>query len=362
MTVSLSARGIPAGGSRAESMSNGRVRVREIQRTRIITAMTELVRERGPAGVTVAHVVARSGVSRRTFYELFEDREDCLLAAFDRAIAAAAETVLPAYEAQGNRGALGCKGSGRRVPGSGPSARKVPKGGAPRGGVPGRWREQIRAALRAALEFLDGEPQMGYLCVVGSLGGGQRALERRAVIVQGLVDVVHEGRLEGRGARRVDRLVAEGVVGAVLAVIHTRLLEPSPRPLVGLLNPLMGMVVLPYLGPAAAERELVRATPRPARRPEPRTDPLRDLDMRLTYRTVRVLLAIAAEPAASNRQVATAAGISDQGQISKLLTRLQNLGLIHNSGGDHARGEPNAWMLTLKGQQVTHTLQAQATR
>ncbi len=79
-------------------------------------------------------------------------------------------------------------------------------------------------------------------------------------------------------------------------------------------------------------------------------DPLRELDMRLTYRTVRVLLAIDAiggrGSPPSNRQVATAAGISDQGQISKLLARLQPLGLIGNTGGDHAKGEPNAWSLT----------------
>lgn len=129
----------------------------------------------------------------------------------------------------------------------------------------------------------------------------------------------------------------------------------------GLLNPLMGIVVLPYLGSAAAARELTRPAPRLVRRLRPRGDPLRDLDMRLTYRTVRVLIAIAAYPAASNRQVATAAGISDQGQISKLLTRLQHLGLIHNSGGEHTRGEPNAWTLTAKGQHVTQTIQAQTT-
>ena len=85
--------------------------------------------------------------------------------------------------------------------------------------------------------------------------------------------------------------------------------------------------------------------------------------MRLTYRTVRVLMAIdslggrGSHP--SNRQVATAAGISDQGQISKLLARLQALGLIGNAGGDHAKGEPNAWALTSRGRDVTRTLQAQ---
>ena len=62
------------------------------------------------------------------------------------------------------------------------------------------------------------------------------------------------------------RIVAEGAVGAVLAVIHTRLLERSPRPLSGLLNPLMAMIVLPYLGLDAAERELEHPTPRTRRR------------------------------------------------------------------------------------------------
>ena len=358
-------RGLPASGPPTFGPPS-RGRVGEIQRARIIAAMGELVRERGPGAVTVAHVVARSGVSRRTFYELFQDREDCFLAAFDIAIARAAESVLPAYE------------------------------------EPEKWRERVRAALEATLCFLDAEPELGYLCVVGALGGGDRALERRTAVVRQLMDAVHEGRRESRSARRPERLVAEGLVGAVLAVIHARLVEQAarptggspgpagsavgssrgradsagvprrtsdgaraPRPLLSLLNPLMGMIVLPYLGQAASEREQHRPAPRVRRPAAPRVDPLRELDMRLTYRTVRVLLAIDAlggrglDP--SNRQVATAAGISDQGQISKLLARLQALGLVGNAGGDHAKGEPNAWALTPRGHDVTRTLQAQTT-
>jgi hypothetical protein len=56
-----------------------------------------------------------------------------------------------------------------------------------------------------------------------------------------------------------------------------------------------------------------------------------------------------------------AAGVSDQGQISKLLLRLQNLGLICNSGDGPAKGEPNAWQLTSKGQEVEHTIREQTT-
>jgi hypothetical protein len=83
------------------------------------------------------------------------------------------------------------------------------------------------------------------------------------------------------------------------------------------------------------------------------SNPLRDLDIRLTYRTVRALAAVAAHPRSSNRVIADSAGISDQGQISKLLTRLERLGLLHNAGtGSAARGEPNAWTLTAAGEEV----------
>ena len=44
--------------------------------------------------VTVAQVVERAGVSRRTFYEVFEDREDCLLAALEEGIARVSRCVL----------------------------------------------------------------------------------------------------------------------------------------------------------------------------------------------------------------------------------------------------------------------------
>ncbi len=369
-----------------------RERVKDLQRVRILTAMTELVRERGVRGVAVAHVVSRSGVSRRTFYELFDDREDCLLAAFEQALQRAGEMVLPAYEA------------------------------------PGSWQEKIRAGLAAALDFLDAEPAMGGLCVVDAFAAEGSVLERRARVVSAMIDAVHEGargqrfaaargktaapapapadadarsdaaaqeaagartraRANGREAAvpgtranggspprdaaagdystRPPRIVAEGAVGAVLAVIHARMVEPDPRPLRDLLGPLMSMIVLPYLGPEAAERELKRRPPRRRARPTPRpsADPLRDLDMRLTYRTVRVLLAISElggmGSSPSSRQVADASGVIDQGQMSKLLWRLEHLGLIANGASVPSRGEPNAWSLTALGRELEQSIRAQ---
>ena len=313
----------------------GRERLGEIQRVRIMAAMSELVCERGASAVTIAHVVERSGVSRRTFYELFEDREDCFLGAFERALAAAARTVLPAHRA----GAT--------------------------------WRAGVRAALQALLSFLEAEPVQGYLCIVGSSSAGPRALARRAAITQTLVDAIHEGRAESASRRRLDRLTAEGLVGAVLSILGARLQAEDQPPLQQLLNPLMAMIALPYLGSAAAERELKRAIPRQRTSRASHQDHLRGLDMRLTYRTIRVLFAIAEQtaPAApasaeerrggwgpNNRQVGDAAGVTDQGQISKLLARLHTLGLVENTGGDHAKGEPNAWHLTARGHDVISTL------
>jgi DNA-binding IclR family transcriptional regulator len=73
--------------------------------------------------------------------------------------------------------------------------------------------------------------------------------------------------------------------------------------------------------------------------------------MRMTYRTLRVLAAIEAQPDLSNCEVAERAGISDQGQISRLLARLGRLGLIENTGRQ-SRGGANAWRLTSEGRRL----------
>jgi AcrR family transcriptional regulator len=359
--------GTPAKSSRASGV--GREKVSEIQRARILAAMTEVAAERGAGNVTVAHVVSRSGVSRRTFYELFDDREACFLAAFDDALQRIAARVVGAYGSATHPHSR-----------TGPHSGTTNRGGHPKGHPPSRgtgrqagWRDRIRGGLAELLEFLDEEPQVGRLCIVESLAAGPRALERRARIVADLKEALEEGRAELKATP--PPMTAEGVVGAVSSVLHARLAEPAPRRGTGtsgsaagsgsegfaeLLGPLMGMIVLPYQGAAAAARELER--PRPARPARPRAtgrDPLRELDMRLTYRTVRVLLAIAQAPGASNREVAEASDVEDQGQISKLLSRLKTLGLIENAGAGHLSGEPNAWHLTAKGERVAGAIQVQ---
>jgi DNA-binding MarR family transcriptional regulator len=219
--------------------------------------------------------------------------------------------------------------------------------------------------LTALLGFFDAEPNLGLLLVVDALNAGQVVLERRGRLLDALIQIVDEGRGEGRAGQEYPPLAAEGVVGGVFSVVHARMLERrtqrttgtlGAQSLVKLVNPLMGMIVAPYLGAAAARRELDRPVSAPRTESRSYANPLRDLDMRLTYRTVRALVAIADHPGASNRLVAEHAGVADQGQISKLLTRLEHLGLIQNTGDGPAKGEPNAWALTQKGREVEHAI------
>ncbi|HST54267.1 MAG TPA: helix-turn-helix domain-containing protein [Solirubrobacteraceae bacterium] len=108
---------------------------------------------------------------------------------------------------------------------------------------------------------------------------------------------------------------------------------------------------------------LLAARSMPAARRPPRVrlvDPLEGLGMRLTYRTLRALNVIVEHPGVSNREVGDGAGISDQGQTSKLLARLEGLGLIYNTGDGHTKGATNAWRLTARGVEVQGALQAHA--
>jgi AcrR family transcriptional regulator len=324
-----------------------RGRIAELQRTRIVGAAGWIVGEVGYGGMSVARITSRAGVSRRTFYEQFEDREDCFLALFDEALERASRVACGAADA------AVAEGAGER------------------------WHERVRAGLFALLALLEDDPPIGSLLIVDALAVGPKVLERRARALETLKTVIDGGRAEAKRTRGVPApppLTAEGVLGAVLSVIHARLLERAPDPvkngsarrqpsLTGLLNPLMGMIVLPYLGQDAAADELERPKPKAARAAKatraPKqlaADPLQGLPMRLTSRTLLVLSAISERSGASNRQIADVAGIHDQGQISKLLGRLERIGLIANHGAGQARGEANAWGLTPKGKEVEAAL------
>ncbi len=326
--------------SRVRVGETPRERVVEIQRSRLLAAALGAIEELGYARVTVAHIASRARVSRRTFYQVFDNREDCLLAALESVVEAIRDELLAA-------------------------------------GVDSLcWRERVRTGLWTILSFFEREPVLAWVCVVQALRGGPRVLERRERVLAELARVVDEGRHEAAGSGGCPSLTAEGLVGAAFTIVYGRLIRGEREPLTDLFGELMGMIVLPYLGPAAARREQTRPLPGPviggSRRERVVSvgwgdavdrgngggDLLAGVPMRLTYRTALVLEAIAGQPGVSNRIVAELAKVSDQGQISKLLARLERLGLIENTGAGHARGERNAWSLTVMGLRVAHGIRA----
>jgi AcrR family transcriptional regulator len=322
--------GTPARPARIPSRGSlPRGEVAAIQRSRLLIGALGAIEEYGYAHATVGRITARAGISRRTFYELFENREACLAALFEDIVGIVEREIA----------AAGLEGLA--------------------------WRERVRRGLWVILCLLDREPALARVCVIEALRSGAGVLERREAVLARLAGVLDEGRGEGPRGAQCTALTAEGLVGAALAIVHARLLRRERAPLTDLFGELMGLLVLPYLGPAAARREQARPAPGSVSAASAagmsvglagERDPLAETPMRLTYRTARVLESIASQPGASNRVVGEHAGISDPGQISKLLRRLEGLGLMVNTGGGHLSGEPNAWGLTPLGAQVAQRL------
>ncbi len=275
---------------RLRSGPNGMPRghVRNIQRGRILAAAVVTVEELGYARMTVAQVIAWARVSRKAFYEVFADREDCFLAAFEHALSEASLFAREAYE---------------REPG---------------------WREGTRSALARLLVFIEEDRSLARLLIVESVAAGAKVQRRRIEVLGQLAKATDQGRPVNNRGSYPPQLTGEGVVGGVLAVLQARLLQEREERLTDLLGPLMSIIVLPYLGARAARREVHRPGCPPLPRREPAHQPasakesLKGLNMRVTYRSVRVLVVIAQHPGACNREVADRSGIIDQGQVSKL--------------------------------------------
>src|SRR3954452_9930553 len=157
------------------------------QRVRMLEAMAETVAAKGYAGTTVGDVVSGAGVSRKTFYEHFRDKEACFLAAFDSGV----DTLLEAIAAA------------------------VPDG-------PTRL-DLLRARVRAYLGTLAGRPAFARTFLIEVFAAGPRALERRervhARFEEFLAGLHKEARREFPGLPVVADTVWVAAVGAVNEVV-----------------------------------------------------------------------------------------------------------------------------------------------
>ncbi len=253
-------------------------------------------------------------VSRKVFYEVFEDVEDCLHAALEQVFGDARETIAAASDSSQD------------------------------------WRERTRAGLHTLLALAEQHRTLARVCVLDMLLGGPRLLALRETALGDAQQAIARGALE-KNARAPAPLTPEAMAGGVAHLLHSRLAANATEPLTELTGQCMSMIVLPYLGRAAAERELTRENPPLGRLPAwpaGQPPPPNVHSVRLTYRTVRVLNAIREHPRASSREVAEHAGITDPGQASKLLKRLAEHQLIEDTG---ASNNGKAWQLTNLGRE-----------
>jgi AcrR family transcriptional regulator len=316
-----------------------------VQRARILDAMTEVVAEHGFAAVSVKLVIERAGVSSRTFYEGFENLEDCFSAVLDLGLARGCELIGDAFAHED------------------------------------RWEDGVRAALASVLTFLDSEPLLARVWLVESMAAGSDALDRRERIVAQLTSMIVD-RWSQASPEPPEPLAVAGAMASVLGLIHSQLVTRTPSSMIELLGPLMGLVTAPYLGRRDAAREIERGAqlarallaggaaretrqvraesvgPRVSRDAATRGIPRTVIPHVPTARRAReCLLLLAAHPGSSNRDIAAAIGVRHQSQISKLLASLaqENLAVKRSEGA----GKRNAWRLTVYGEQIAGSLSQQ---
>jgi len=171
------------------------------QRQRIVDALVHVVFAYGFQAASVERVSARAGVSRRTFYEQFESKED----AFAQATDAAAAQLLARVEAATARGATAS--------------------------------DQLREGLAALLDALAEQPQLAHLCIVAVLTAGPLAIERRDAQMRAFARLLDEIAARAAGSP-LPPLTSEGIVGAIYDVVYKRIAAGRASELPGLLDDL----------------------------------------------------------------------------------------------------------------------------
>lgn len=179
-------------------------------RDRILVAMAEIVAKRGYQGTTIEHIVKRAGVSRATFYEHFENREDCLLAGF-----AEAEEELQRRLAEATK--------------------------------TGEWPERIRAAVTVFVDYCTSKPALARTCLVESVTAGPIAMERYEDALTKFAPIFREGREYAGGAELPDDL-EDLIVGGIAWMVHQRLLRNEIDRIPGMLPTMLEFALVPYLG------------------------------------------------------------------------------------------------------------------
>jgi AcrR family transcriptional regulator len=197
-----------------------REQVAHHQRERLIAGLAAAVADKGYAAVTLADITREARVSRRVFYENFEGKEECFLAAFEVVVAHLRELVDAAVEGADD------------------------------------WPAEAIAATRAVLGFLAAEPDLARLLLVESRGAGPAVSTRFNQAVGELKPLLSAGRAvrKGEGERPLPESTEDSVLGSVVTLVSRKVAAEEAARVGELLPECVEFVLSPYLGPAEANR------------------------------------------------------------------------------------------------------------
>ncbi len=226
------------------------------QRARLQGAMVAAVAQNGYADTTIKQLVSLAGVSRRTFYELFAEKEQCFLSTYDLIATMATERISRAYR------------------------------------TPEDWRQRLRAGFECFAEIVCEERDASHLVLVDALGVGHRALEHRERMTHHFELMLRQSFQDAPQQAVVSDTVLRAIIAGVRRVAYRRLLAGGPEQLKALIEDLVDWAV-GYHAPGV--------TP-PVRAPIPGSDGIPRLHETLAKSTIAPLDPVLARATLSHRE------------------------------------------------------------
>jgi AcrR family transcriptional regulator len=286
------------------------------QRDRLVVAAGQLAAELGSSAVGVHHVCQRAGVSRRTFYDLYADRDACFVDAHQEAY-------------------------GRLV---GHVAEAVADAGV-------EWEDRAVAATQALLSAWEADRVLAHLCLVAAVGGNDETLALRRTAIAQLAALLGDAPAQPLAAEPV----LAGAIGSVWESVFRSLTEDPDTSIIELAGTAIYLLLAPFVGrrQAAARAAgrgggatyVTRWTPAVVGDSE-------DRGLLVTELTGQTLRYLNSHPGAANIDIARAVDVRHESQMSRHLARLERAGMVAR----RKEGRTNAWVLTPRGEEAARTL------
>jgi AcrR family transcriptional regulator len=188
------------------------------QRERLFAATVDLVAKRGYRNTSIDHIVKSARVGYVAFYDLFEGKEECFLAAFERIVAETAEALASAAAGETE------------------------------------WPRQIAAALACTLDLIVADPKRARVALVEVQAAGPAAYARYEEAIDRTVPKLREGRAFNPDTENLSATLEEAVLGGIVWIVHQRLVKGELKQSEPLLEEAIQIALSPYLGDAEAKR------------------------------------------------------------------------------------------------------------